>query len=390
VPVVVVAGLVVLVVGLLVDRRRAARQQGGSVIGLVPALVLALPLAVLAVRGVFKPDGAFDAFTNWGLKGKLLYYSGAFFIDHRIFDPMFATNSTGPPVERVYPIGLPSLEAYFIHAMSGPDFRVLHLLFVALLASFALTVFGLLRPLIGPWALVAGLSAVLWMPAARDQALSENADVALACFWVTAVLFAGLWLRRDDTSFLALTALFAAAALATKREGTIYAAILWGLMLVAVLVASKRERVRPLVLAGLFIALSALPWRIFVTVHGLTGHDISVSPTRISEHRGELPMIVRELGRLLVDPAFLIVVPLAAAAAILLVLLGRDRRLAGAFLLLVGGVLFTLIVVYVNSRPDTRYLLRTTARRTLMTPALLSATLLPLLLSRLFRVPEER
>ena len=101
-------------------------------------------------------------------------------------------------------------------------------------------------------------------------------------------------------------------------------------------------------------------------------------------------MILRKLSDLIVHPIFLGAVPVAAAAAVLLLVLGRDRRLAAGFLLLVGAILFTLVVVYVNSKPDTSYLLRTTARRTLMTPALRSAAVLPLLLTRLFRVPAKQ
>ena len=391
IPLVLLAGLLVLAAGMYLERRRRReREESGVGLELVPALFIALPLAVLAVRAVLKPDGAFDAFANWGLKAKLLYFSGGGLIDHHIFDPTFATDSLAPPVERVYPIGLPSLEAYFIHTMGGPDFRVLHLMFVAFLAGFALTAVALLRPYVGPWPLAAGASVVLWMPAARDQALSQNADVPMACLWVAAVILFGLWLARDQGRWLALGAVFTAAAFATKREGAIYTAILMGLALVAVLLASRRDQLPPLILAGGFVAVTAVPWRIFIAVHGLTGHDISVSPARISEHRGELPMIVRELARLLADPLFLGVVPLAVATALLLVLFGHDRPLAVGFLLLVGAVLLTLVVVYVNSRPDTRYLLRTTAKRTLMTPALLSAAILPLLLTRLFRVPVRQ
>jgi hypothetical protein len=390
IPLVLALGIVVLGAGVALERRRRAERspQGpGLGLELVPAIFIALPLALLAGRGILKPDGAYDAFANWGLKAKLLYYSGNGLIDHRTFDPMFTTNSLGPPVERVYPIGLPSLEAYFIHTMGGPDFRVLHLLFVALFAGLALAAVAFLRPYVGPWALAAGASVILWMPAARDQALSENADVPMACFWIAAALLVGVWLVREQHRWLAFAAVLASAALATKREGAVYTAILLLFAGVGLLLAGRRDRLVPLGLALLFIGVTSLPWRIFVAVHGLTGHDISVSPHRLAEHSDELPLILRKLSDLIVHPIFLGVIPVAAVAALLLLVLGRDRKLAAAFLALVAAVLFTLIVVYVNSRPDTRYLLRTTARRTLVTPALLSAALLPLLLTRLFRVP---
>lgn len=385
VPLVAALAAVALAAGLAVNRRRPAAPSTlrPPRLGPIELVWLLAPFAVLAIRAIVTIRGGYDAFSNWVLKAKLLYFAGNGIIDERIFELTFATNGS-PPVERVYPIGLPSLDAYVMHAMGNPSLRLLHLLFVVLLAGVAAVVMLVLRPHVAPWLLVVGVSFFVWMPAIRDQALSANADVPLACFWVASALALAGYLTMRNPGLLLLATLFGAAAVAIKREGAIFTAVLWVLALIA---TSPR---RPLILRGAVIAATAIPWRVFVAVNDLTGHDIGPSAGRIIEHLDELPLITREIGSLLVDPAFLGVVPLAVVAAILLTYRSATRRLAAAYLAVTAALLLTLLLVYLNSRPDTTYLLRTSAHRALATPSLLAAAVLPLLLGRLFGVERTQ
>jgi hypothetical protein len=177
---------------------------------------------LLAARAAKPSIG--DAFSNWVLKAKLLY-----------FDRSFLSASIAPPVHREYPLGLPSLEAYVLHAVGSANTRVLHVLFVAFLGGLALVSWIVLRPHVGTWPLTAGLSLLLWMPAARDQALSAYADVPLACLFVSAVLL----LASEQ---IALGTVFAAAALLAfdaMRSGVLYA-----IGFAALLVRRERDRLR--------------------------------------------------------------------------------------------------------------------------------------------------
>ena len=83
--------------------------------------MLAVPLVLLAARGAEKPVDTYDAFANWTLKAKLLY-----------FDRSFSDATIAPPVHREYPLGLPSLEAFVLHAIGSANVRVLHVLFAVL------------------------------------------------------------------------------------------------------------------------------------------------------------------------------------------------------------------------------------------------------------------
>jgi hypothetical protein len=355
-PAVLGLGLVALVAGLLV--RRPARA--GRRFELLPLLVLAAPIVLLAARAAQQPVEQYDAFANWLLKAKLLYFGRS-----------FADASIVPPVHREYPLGLPALEAYVFHGIGSADVRVVHVLFAAFLGGLALVAWQVLRPHVGAWPLTAGLSLLLWMPAARDQALSAYADVPLACLFVSAVLLLG-------SERLALGSVFAAAALATKRDAVAFCAVLYALGFVALLVRRQRQRVPALLVSAVCVALSAVPWRVFDAEHGL--HDGDVAPS--FSHVDDLPFVLGRFGHLTVEQAYLWAIPLATAAAVVMLVRRRDRQLALGVLALVAGLFAALAFVYLSGTTGVRYLVRSTAERTLITPTLLAAALLPLLVTR--------
>jgi hypothetical protein len=355
-PVVLGLGLVALTAGLLVRRP----SRAGARVELLPALVLFAPLVLLAARAAQQPVDRYDAFANWMLKAKLLY-----------FDRGFANASIAPPVHREYPLGLPALEAYAFHGIGSADARVVHVLFVAFLGGLALVAWKVLRPHVDAWPLTAGLSLLLWMPAARDQALSAYADVPLACLFVSAVLLLG-------SERLALGSVFAAAALATKRDAVAFCAVLYALGFVALLVRREWQRIPALLASAVFVALSAVPWRVFDSVHGL--HDADLAPS--FSHGDDLSFVLGRFGHLMVERTYLWPMPLAAAAAVVMLVRDRDRQLALGVLALGAGLLAALAFVYLSGTTGIRYLVGSTAERTLITPTLLAAALLPLLVTR--------
>ncbi len=372
-------GAAILAAGLLLDSRRS-RPPRRSRIGLRggPALVLAAPVALLALVAVDKPVDRYDAFSNWGLKARLLAHGGTF--TGALADRWFATASIAPPVSRQFPIGLPALEAVLLDG-NGTNMRAAHLLFVCFLAGLAATLWALLRPLVSAWPLTAGLSFLLWMPAARDQALYAYADVPLACLFAAAAVLIGLWLAGEGAGHLVLGSLFAAAALATKRDAIAFCAVLYGTALAACL-WRERRRIRGLALSGVAVALTTVPWQVFVSVHDLENRDVNFSVSRTLGRGDEIPFVLRRLGDLLLQSAYLGSIPLAALAAVLLLVRGRDRPLALGVLAVGLGLGAALVYVYLSGVAGVHYLVRTSAFRTVMTPTILAAALLPLLVTR--------
>ncbi len=362
-PVVLVLGALALGAGLRYGRRSIGRGP----VALLALPVLAVPLVLLAARGAQKPVDQYDAFANWALKAKLLY-----------FDRSFASASIAPPVHREYPLGLPALEAYFFDVIGSANTRVAHVLFVLFLAGLAIVAWNVLRPHVAALPLTVGLSVLLWMPAARDQALSAYADVPLACLFVSAVLLFG-------AERFALGSVFAAAALATKRDAVAFCAVLYGVTFVALLVRHERERLRALAISAFCVALSAVPWRVYDAVHDLHDRDVAPSLSRADQ----LPFVLGRIGHLVVERAYLWALPLATVAALVMLVRGRDRQLALGVLALGFGLVAALAIVYVSGTTGVRYLVRSTAERTLMTPALFAAAVLPLLVTRALEAAPE-
>ena len=142
-------GGAVFVAGLVVDSRRSGRRPRPAVgFELLPALVLSIPLVLLVLVAIDKPVSRYDAFSNWGLKAKLLAHAATF--TGALDDRTFATMSIAPPVSRQFPIGLPALEAVFLDG-NGANVRAAHLLFVCFLAGLAVTLWAFLRPWVAAW-----------------------------------------------------------------------------------------------------------------------------------------------------------------------------------------------------------------------------------------------
>jgi hypothetical protein len=349
-------GVLALALGLAFGRPTRARFR------VEPAAlaVLAVPLLLLAARGAEKPVDTYDAFANWTLKAKLLYFGRS-----------FSDATIAPPVHREYPLGLPSLEAVVLHAIGSANTRVLHVVFVVFLGGLTLVTWHVLRPHVAAWPLVAGLSLFLWMPAARDQALTGLADLPLACLFVSAALLFG-------GGELALGSVFAAAALATKRDAFAFVAVLYAVSFLVLLVRRERDRLAPLAISALCVGVSAVPWQLFNATHDLRDNDVSPSQA----HFDQVGFVVHRMAHVTAAEAYLWAIPLALAAVLVMLLVGRSRGLALTVLALELGLLAALVLVYVSGTTGVEYLVRSTVRRTMLTPSLLAAAVLPLLVTR--------
>jgi hypothetical protein len=377
-------GVLVLAAGLLRRRARAAPTaagSGGGLVVFVGAAVVGLPLVV---RAAVEPLTRFDAYADWTLKAKLLYghgglVAGAF--DRQSLSSYYAAS------HREYPLGLPSVEALDFHFMGGVDPQLIHLQPVLLAAAFAGTVWSLLRPRVSPVILAATLLLLIVAPSLHTQLLAAYADAPIACLWAGSGLAFGLWLLGDGDDRLALGALLAAGALATKQEGIVLDASLFiavGIALVAR--RSTRDLLRFGLAAGCVVA-TAIPWQVWVRVHRLHDADIAPSASRMVHRANTVPTIVHRLGAELVWLRWPGIVAIAVLAALILIIRQRDWFAAG-YLLLLALSMSGIVVVYWNARIPIAGLLTQSAERVITGPVLLSAAALPLLIARVgTRVP---
>jgi hypothetical protein len=312
----------------------------------------------------------YDGWAFWVPKGEAIFYFDG--LDEHVFTT--APNAPYPPLQ-------PILDAAAFHAMGGADVVTLHVQFWFLVVGAIAAAAGLLHRHAPAWLLWPPLVLVLVVPRFGVRLLAPQADVLLDVLVVTAALLLALWLRDGAGWRLAAAVPLLAAAANTKREGLLFAACVF----VAALVVTRPRRWPPLVVAGLVVVASAIPWRVWIA-----RHDIEQGAPSSPFGSGRLRGAVELSAQVLYSNARWSVLPLVATIALVAALIWGDRRLAtyvGALslLLFVGGVWSTAgfadlaISADESGNPIVRY-----------TGSLvfLSAVALPLLLTSVWRGDE--
>jgi hypothetical protein len=385
IPVVLLLGALVLAVGVVVTRRRTSpvsgRPEAAVSIGPLGLLVIAAPLVLLAVDRLKTRISTHDAWSNWMLKAKLLYYDGGTFLgalDHRAF----GVDSTAGPGHREYPLGVPALAAVALHGASG-NVQAAALFYPVLLGGFALVMWTVLEPRVPRWPLLAGISLVLWLPMTRKLALAATGDLPVGVFFVAAALLFGLWLAEETPGALPLAALCGAAALACKRDALADCAVLAVVALAETLRMRRPDLARKMAIALALMFLSIVPWRLFVSFHHLRNQDVSFGSKHLAKNLDHVGFIAAQLGHDLVDGnSYAYVVPIAGVAAAVALARGRSRRLPAAAAVFGLGLFAVLIVVYLNATVNLAGLVLLSAGRILYPLSLFAAAVLPLLVVR--------
>jgi hypothetical protein len=391
IPVVLLLGALVFAAGVAVARRRRAPASAGHSegtravsIGPLGLLAVAAPLVLLGADRLRTRISEHDAWANWMLKAKLLYYDGGTFLgalDHRAF----AVDSTAAPGHREYPLGVPGLAAVALHGASG-NVQDAALLYPVLLGGFALVMWTVLRPRVPRWPLLAGISLVLWLPATRQLGLASTGDLPVAVFFVAAALLLGLWLAEQTPGALPLAALLGAAALASKRDALADCAVLALFGLAETIRLRRPDLARRMAIAVALMFVSIVPWRLFVSLHHLRNQDVSLGSKHLARNLHRVGFIAGRLAHHLLDWNFYAyVVPIAAGVAAVALARGPSRRLAAAVAVFGLGLFAALMVVYVNATVNLPGLLVLSAGRTIYPLSLFAASILPLLLVQALR-----
>jgi len=242
----VIAGCAALAAVGLVPARRAGlalpppppRPPARVVIALQVAVGLIVVL--LLADAAYRPLSEWDAWAMWTMKAKAITLLGG-------LDPgLFA----GVPYHHLhldYPLLLPSVEAIGFRFMGAIDTQVIHVQAALLMAALLVALPRLLAdrvPVVVAWASVLLIGVA---PSLVDQASAGLADAPLAVFFAMAAVCGWRWIADGRREMLVLSTLFAAAVLATKREGTPFVA---ALILVMVVAAGRGRRLAAVMRTG--------------------------------------------------------------------------------------------------------------------------------------------
>jgi hypothetical protein len=375
----VVAGCAVLTVAGLRPRRRdpvlptqPGRQRGRAVLALKGAV--GLMAVLLLVDAAFRPLSERDAWVMWTMKAKAITLLGG--LDARVF-----AGVAYHQVHLDYPLLLPALEAIGFRFMGAIDTQVIHLQAALITAALLGSLPRLLAGRV-PEAVAWGSALLIAVsPSLVDQAGAGLADAPLAVFFAMATVCAWRWLTEGRTELLVLTALFAAAVLATKREGTPFVAVL----VIVLVVAAGRGRRLAAAGAGVAALASAAPWQLWLHANGVNTSNSEIPYSKVIDagylagRIGRIPSGATSLVWHALEPgAWLLIVP-AAAVAVVLAIRGGERATAVFVAAVALLVLVSVVWAYWVGRPSLHYYLAHSTRRVVTTPVVLLGAFLPVL-----------
>jgi hypothetical protein len=337
---------------------------------------VAMISALLLVDAFYRPLAEWDAWAMWTMKARAIVLLGG-------LDPHMFASPGYRLLHLDYPLLLPGLEAIDFRFMGALDTQVVHVQPALLMVGLLFSLPPLLRDRV-PAALV--WPAVLLLavaPRVTSQAGSALADVPVAVFFALAGVWGWRWLGDRRPQTLALCALFAAAALSTKREGGPFVAALF----VVLAVAAGRGRRLQAAGAGVAALAVAVPWQLWLHANGVNTKNGEIPYAKMLDagylagRLGRIPHGTWALLSRSVRPGdWLVIVPVAVAAAVLAA--RRDGRGTAAFVAAVAVlVLASVGWAYWIGRPSLHYYIASSASRVVTTPVLLLGALLPVLVA---------
>jgi hypothetical protein len=309
-------------------------------IAAVTLVAFATYAVVGAVMARVRPLLEWDSWSIWTRKAEMLFYSGSLPSD-------FFTSSAYTFMHADYPLLVPVFESIHFRAMGTVDTQAIHLQFWLLLVAFvwAILYLGFRRGTLLVWLPI--VSAFSIAPGVYGQTLTAYADIPMTLFLALGLLLLGDWLSMRDRTMLVLAVLFLAGSASTKNEG-LMAAVVALLVAGAVLVIGRRRSdLRALGLGVAGFAAAILPWRVWISAHGIHG-DIpflnGLNPSHLADRADRVRPSLNALYMQLIDQtSWLYAVPFGIALALAYLLVVRQRSIA-AFYLTTGVIVFAVLV----------------------------------------------
>lgn len=336
-------------------------------------------LVVLFVQSVFQPLNSWDAWAKWTMKARAIVLLGG--LDTAVF-----ANHAYQPLVLDYPMLIPGLEAIDFRFMGRLDDLVIHVQFWLLLVGFLVAAYELLRDRVPQTLLWPALLLVGTAPALADNLTSAYGDAPVAFFFALAAIAAWRYVVTGERRSLWFFGLIAGAAVATKPEGSPF--VLGLFLLLIVFCLARGRSLRPLVGPALWCLIAIVPWRIWISEHGIrssTPIGKGLDPAYLSDRFGRVWPSVRTMVEKAFDGDWLAIVPLVLVAG-LVVLAWRRSWSAPLFLAgLLAVVFLSLLWAYWVQRPGLNYLLSTSANRTVTTLVVVCGVFLPIIGAELLR-----
>ncbi len=229
----------------------------------VSLVIIAANTAYSAVHALLLPTAQYDSTTNWTMRSQIS------FVDHRIaFDPTEIRGMAKPQ----YPFLFHSLQ---ITANQGQprwnDTVANAILYLLSLSTFG-ALFLMLSAMRGRTQALAAVTAIIAIPLIGMHLAQGYGDLNLLQYLLLSLACLGLWTESQHPRkgrWLVLSAVFVAASVWTKSEGSVFGLLPW--LLTLALVCGKNKLIWRSSLPAIAVAiLLSLPWPIFAWARELS------------------------------------------------------------------------------------------------------------------------
>ena len=340
-------------------------------------------LVVLFAQCLFQPLNSWDAWAKWTMKARAIVLLGG--LDTSVF-----ANHAYQPLVLDYPMLIPGLEAMDFRFMGRLDTMVIHVQFWLLLVGFLVAAYELLHDRVPQSLLWPSLLLVGTAPALAENLTSAYGDAPVAFFFALAAVAGWRYLVTGERRSVWFMGLIAGAAVATKPEGSPFVLGLFVLLIVFSL--ARRRSLMPLVWPALWCLVSIVPWRIWISDHGIrssTPIGKGLDPGYLFDRFDRVWPSVRTIVEKSFDGDWLAIVPIALVAGVALLAWRRSWSAPVFVAGLLAIVFLSLLWAYWVQRPSLHYLLSTSASRTVTSLVVVAGIFLPIIGAELLRSRRE-
>jgi hypothetical protein len=295
-------------------------------------------------------------------------------------------NEAYRPLVLDYPMLIPTLEAIDFRFMGRLDNLVIHVQFWLLLVGFLLAAFELLRDRVPQTLLWPSLLLVGTAPALADNLTSAYADAPVAFFFALAAIGAWRYVVAGERRSMWFCGLMAGAAVATKPEGSPFVIGLF--VLLAIFCRVRKRPFTPLVPAAAWCLIAIVPWRIWVSDHGIrpsTPISKGLDPGYLWARLDRVWPSMKWLVEKSFAADWLAILPLLLAVVVVALVWRRSQAAALFTAGALAIVFLSLLWAYWVQRPGLHYLLSSSGSRTVTTLVVVAGVFLPIVGAELLR-----
>lgn len=222
-------------------------------------LILAIASKVFYVffEALIKPIVAWDAWSFWGLKGKIFFHSTlpmvSYFEQYRVAMPN-------------YPFHLPLLEAWMSKCMGMWNDQLLKIVFPLYFVSLLIIFYSVLRRFFSRTHSLLFTFFLSSLPFLVYHASVAYADFLVGVYHCVGFIYLFLWMKNNDKRYLFLSAIFVGIAAWVKDEG-VALLIVPALILTIYLFSNRKFEMETKILKAVkYLGTAALffaPWMLF-------------------------------------------------------------------------------------------------------------------------------